>query len=161
MKTILTALLFFSLNLIYAQTNIELKVPVTVQKLNTMFGKYTEFLFCGGDTDFCNYGNEYIWQKSNYKIDGFSTESGDVANNIDKIDIITITAPKSVITVNGLSINKTTLSACKLKYGSSFKKSLSNQYKIKTGNYWTYLTFNTKNILKEVVLVTWEYDTTG
>ena len=62
MKTILAALSIFSLNLIYAQTNIELKVPVTVQKLNTMFGKYTQFLFCGGDPEICAYGNEYIWQ---------------------------------------------------------------------------------------------------
>ncbi len=162
MKYILTTLSIFILNLIYAQTNIELKVPVIVKKINSLYGKYTQFLYCGGDPEICAYGNEYVWQNTNYKIDCYATESGDVANNNDKIDIIEITAPKSIITINGLSINKTTFNTCKLKYGSSFKKSQNtNEYKIKTGSYWTYLTFNTKNILKKIALVTWEYDTTG
>ena len=38
---------------------------------------------------------------------------------------------------------------------------MPNQYKIKTNGYWVYLKFNVNNILKELVIVTWEYDTTG
>lgn len=159
MKYILTALLFFGLNLNYAQTNISLNVPTTVATLNSKFGKYYKYALCEDDDPNC-YGNQYNWKNGNTKILAF-VESGN--GNLNDILYVIEIKSKSNLKINGITLNKSTINDCKLKFGNKFKKVDYQQasYKLFQNGFWTYFMFNKSNVLIEINLATWEKDTTG